>query len=150
MTVDPSSFSFNWQLVGGLKMRARVFSNHQTVPTVPIVLLHGLGVSSRYMLPTADRLATRYDVFVPELPGFGASDKPQHSLGIPALADLLSMWLEAVGIPQAVFLGNSLRLPSDRRSDRAISVSSTFGNSGRANRRQRGAHHAPPALAWLL
>ena len=108
MKVDPSSFSFNWQLVSGLKMRARVFSNHQTGPTVPIVLLHGLGVSSRYMLPTADRLARRYEVFVPELPGFGASDKPPRALGIPALADLLSMWLEAVGITQAVFLGNSL------------------------------------------
>ena len=39
---------------------------------LPIVLVHGLSVSSRYMVPVARRLAPHRDVYAPDLPGFAA------------------------------------------------------------------------------
>jgi pimeloyl-ACP methyl ester carboxylesterase len=41
-----------------------------------IVLVHGLGLSGRYMLPLAARLAADHQVFLPDLPGFGDSSHP--------------------------------------------------------------------------
>ena len=46
----------------------------------PVVLVHGFGVSGRYMLPLAEALARWFSVFVPELPGNGRSEKPPTPL----------------------------------------------------------------------
>ncbi len=43
----------------------------------PIVLVHGLGMSGDYFMPTAERLASKgAAVYVPDLPGHGKSDTP--------------------------------------------------------------------------
>jgi len=60
------------------------------------------------MLPTFVRLAPNFNVWAPELPGFGKSDKPVHVLDIHELADVLAAWFQVIEIPSAVFLGNSL------------------------------------------
>jgi pimeloyl-ACP methyl ester carboxylesterase len=73
-----------------------------------IVLVHGLGVSSRYMLPIAEHLARDFQVYAPDLPGFGLSDKPEHALTIRELADALAGWIDAIGLRRAAFVGNSL------------------------------------------
>jgi 2-hydroxy-6-oxonona-2,4-dienedioate hydrolase len=72
-----------------------------------VVLVHGIGVSSRYMLPTAVRLAPACRVWVPDLPGFGRSGKPSHVLGVDELADALAAWMQAIGLPRATLVGNS-------------------------------------------
>ena len=41
-----------------------------------IVLVHGFGVSGRYMLPLAAYLAVDHPVFLRDLPGFGDSSHP--------------------------------------------------------------------------
>jgi 2-hydroxy-6-oxonona-2,4-dienedioate hydrolase len=97
-----------WHTVGGWKLFTQVFPAPAQRSAIPIVLVHGLGVSGRYMLPLAERLATSNSVFVPDLPGFGRSDKPPRALSVGALSDLLAGWLEEVGIEQASFLGNSM------------------------------------------
>lgn len=74
----------------------------------PVVLVHGLGVSSRYLLPTARELAPLFPVFAPDLPGFGASDRPNHALNVEELADTLAAWMDAVGLEHAALLGNSM------------------------------------------
>ena len=51
-----------------------------------IVLVHGLGLSCRYMLPTAQALLGDYHLLVPDLPGFGDSTKPDRVLTIDELA----------------------------------------------------------------
>jgi 2-hydroxy-6-oxonona-2,4-dienedioate hydrolase len=96
-----------WPQVRGLRIRTR---SSTTAPrsTQPIVLIHGLGVSADYMLPTLVRLAMDFKVLAPELPGFGKSDKPSHVLDIRELADVLAEWVRAMDIPSAVFLGNSM------------------------------------------
>jgi pimeloyl-ACP methyl ester carboxylesterase len=49
-------------------------------------VVHGLVVSSRYIVPTAERLAPHYQVFVPNLPGFGRSKSPPRVLDVAGLS----------------------------------------------------------------
>jgi pimeloyl-ACP methyl ester carboxylesterase len=79
---------------------------NSTLP--PIVLVHGLSVSSRYLQPTARALAAHTAVYSPDLPSHGYSDHAYQPLDIPGLADALAAWCRAVGLERAVFLGNSL------------------------------------------
>jgi pimeloyl-ACP methyl ester carboxylesterase len=73
-----------------------------------VVLVHGLTVSGNYLLPTAAKLLANFTVYVPDLPGFGASDKPRRVLDIPELAESLRAWMDAVGLERAYLLGNSM------------------------------------------
>jgi 2-hydroxy-6-oxonona-2,4-dienedioate hydrolase len=86
----------------------RASTNPPDERQAPVVLVHGLGVSSRYMIPTAWRLAPHRQVYAPDLPGFGRSQGRGHPLNIEELAQALFGWMEAVGLPRAVLLGNSI------------------------------------------
>jgi 2-hydroxy-6-oxonona-2,4-dienedioate hydrolase len=94
-----------WTRVDGRAMFARVF---RAAGAERMVLVHGLGVSGRYMLPTARRLAAKYTVYVPDLPGWGRSEKPPHALTIPQAADALATWMDQMGLAGACLVGNSL------------------------------------------
>lgn len=72
-----------------------------------VILVHGMVVSSRYMVPSAERLAKLCSVFAVDLPGYGKSYKPQHILALPELADALAHWMDLVGIAHAHLVGNS-------------------------------------------
>lgn len=72
-----------------------------------MVLVHGLIVSGRYMVPTAELLATHYRIFAPDLPGFGKSEKPPHVLDVAGLSDSLAAWIGEVGLDRAALVGNS-------------------------------------------
>jgi 2-hydroxy-6-oxonona-2,4-dienedioate hydrolase len=74
----------------------------------PVVLVHGLGVSGRYMLPLAQSLAERWSVLAPDLPGYGRSQKPPAPLGISELASALAGCLDALGLERAAFVANSM------------------------------------------
>ena len=95
-----------WTEVDGARIHSRV-SRRAAVQFPPVVLVHGIGVSGRYLLPTAVRLAASVSVYVPDLPGFGLSTKPAHVLSVPELADALAAWMAAVPIRRATLLGNS-------------------------------------------
>ena len=97
-----------WTIVNGLSIYARVSVNPVPVESSAIVMVHGLVVSSRYMVPTAIRLAPYYHVYALDLPGFGKSDKPPRVLNITELSDVLAGWMQAIGLKQATLLGNSL------------------------------------------
>jgi 2-hydroxy-6-oxonona-2,4-dienedioate hydrolase len=58
--------------------------------TRSVVLVHGLGVSHRYLVPTARALAPEFQVHAPDLPGFGLSEKPSRVLQLSELADALA------------------------------------------------------------
>jgi 2-hydroxy-6-oxonona-2,4-dienedioate hydrolase len=78
------------------------------VSETPMVLVHGLGVSGRYLLRLGERLAPRRMVLVPDLPGFGKSDTPSHALSVPELAETLAAWLDTLGLTSVCLLGNSM------------------------------------------
>jgi 2-hydroxy-6-oxonona-2,4-dienedioate hydrolase len=94
--------------VDGCELFMRFASSPGHAGLLPIVLVHGLSVSSRYMVPVGRRLAPQRDLYAPDLPGFGLSEKPTRPLTIPELADALLAWMDAVGIGRAVMLGNSM------------------------------------------
>jgi pimeloyl-ACP methyl ester carboxylesterase len=73
----------------------------------PLVLVHGLGLSGRYMLPVAEALARHHPVYLPDLPGFGDSAKPDRALDVPGLAEALAGWIRAAGLEPVALLGNS-------------------------------------------
>ena len=97
-----------WTIVHGLSIHARVSVNPVPAEAPAIIMVHGLVVSSRYMIPTALQLAPYYHIYALDLPGFGKSDKPSHVLNITELADFLADWMQAIGLKQATLLGNSL------------------------------------------
>jgi len=75
----------------------------------PVILLHGLGASSyswRYALP---ELSKHYEVFAPDLPGFGRTDKPfDFDYSIHGLHTWVLKFMDHLGIKSARFAGNSM------------------------------------------
>jgi 2-hydroxy-6-oxonona-2,4-dienedioate hydrolase len=97
----------SWAQVNGLKMHARVGADPLPPDAPTVILVHGMVVASRYLEPTAERLATFCRVYVPDLPGYGRSDSPRALLTVSELADALAAWMNAVGLTQAALMGNS-------------------------------------------
>ena len=95
-------------LVGGTTVSCR----RSTVGGgVPIVHIHGFAIAGGYLMPTARVLARRWVNVVPDLPGYGRSQRRDHALGIPELAEALIGVLDTLGIDRAVLLGNSMGCP---------------------------------------
>ena len=102
---------------------------------VPIVHLHGFGISGAYLMPTARALAGRWVNVVPDLPGYGHSQRREHVLDISALAEAVVAVLDTLAIEKAVLLGNSMGCPvslevahaAPERVDRLVLVSPAGG-----------------------
>jgi pimeloyl-ACP methyl ester carboxylesterase len=99
-----------WTVIDGRRVYGRVSAPDadEDVEPPPVVLVHGLSVSSRYLMPAARALAPFRRVYVPDLPGFGYSQKPRRVHDLPGLADALAVWTRAMGLEHAVFIGHSL------------------------------------------
>src|SRR5215203_444792 len=97
----------SWVRVGGLPVHARVSVDFSPTGSLPVVLVHGIGVASRFMVPITEVLAPYHRIFAPDLPGFGESAKPAHVLNVVELTDALADWTRAIGVGNAAFLGNS-------------------------------------------
>lgn len=93
--------------MGGLRVHARASGGPPPEGCPAVILVHGLVVSSRYMVPTLKRLAPHHRVYAPDLPGFGKSDKPPHALNVTELSNSLSAWMREVGLERAALVGNS-------------------------------------------
>ena len=78
---------------------------------VPIVHVHGFGISGTYLMPTARLLTDRAANVVPDLPGYGRSEDSASTLGIPALAHTLLEILDELGFEKVVLVGNSMGCP---------------------------------------
>jgi pimeloyl-ACP methyl ester carboxylesterase len=143
--------------VGGVRVHA-----HSGGEGPPVVLVHGYGVSSRYMLPLARILASGCSVFAPDLPGHGRSGPPAAPLGIGSLADALGGWLDVAGLERPAFVANSMgcqivtdlavRLPE--RVGPMVLVGPTIDPGRRRRRHQifgalRDSAHEPALLVAL-
>ena len=99
-------FQSGWRTVRGTATHDRC-SVSAPRATTPLVLLHGLAVSHRYMMPLALRLAGHHRVHVVDMPGFGLSGDPGRVLDVTEHADHLAEWLEATDLSPVAVLGNS-------------------------------------------
>ena len=82
MSEPGKSLESRWTKVGRLLIHSKVATNSSNPLLSPIILVHGLGVSSRYMRPLAELLAAERSVYMIDLPGFGRSEKPRRALNI--------------------------------------------------------------------
>jgi pimeloyl-ACP methyl ester carboxylesterase len=74
----------------------------------PYVLVHGIGVSSRYFHPSAAQLAKYGTVYLVDLPGFGSAPNPRRDVTIADHAGVLARHLEAAGIANPILVGHSM------------------------------------------
>lgn len=97
-----------------LRMRSRPFGEmsvhyRELGDGPPLLLVHGLMTSSYSFRYVFARLAERYRVIAPDLPGAGRSDKPRaRSYGAEALAEWLGELQRELGVEGCLAIGNSL------------------------------------------
>jgi len=152
-----------WTVVDGRPMYARVSAEPAPTGAPPLVLVHGLIVSSRYMVPTAQRLAPYYRVCVPDMPGYGRSVDPPQVLNVAELGRALARWLDAAGITRCVLLANSfgcqvaaeLAVRQPERVERLILAGPTVDPHAHGAFRQivhwlRDVPREPPSMALVL
>lgn len=108
MNMRRGRLTSRWTHEDAGRMYTRVSIDGGVDDQTSIWCVHGLSVSSRYMVPTARLLAPYRRVYAPDLPGFGRSAKPRIVLDVPALADALVRRMDAFGVNKAVMLGNSM------------------------------------------
>lgn len=101
----------------GLTMYSRVSADGGPADAPVIVLVHGPGLSGRYMVPTARELAGYFHVYVPDMLGYGESGDPGAALGIPQLAGWLDAWMGAVGLTRARDRGSGLTVEGELSPD---------------------------------
>jgi pimeloyl-ACP methyl ester carboxylesterase len=74
------------------------------------VLVHGIGVSSRYFQPVAAELAKRGEVYLVDLPGYGSAPKPRRGreVSIADHAGVLAEVLRESELVDLVLVGHSM------------------------------------------
>ncbi|WP_225753585.1 alpha/beta fold hydrolase [Actinotalea sp. Marseille-Q4924] len=74
-----------------------------------VVLVHGIGVSSRYFGPLERDLSRSVRVVAPDLPGFGRSRIPDEpALTVVEHAEVLAALIEELGLDRPVVVGHSM------------------------------------------
>ena len=151
-----------WTTIDGID----VFYRESPVPPpgAPVMMhVHGFGLSGRYLLPTAERLADDFHTLVPDLPGFGRSGKAADALDVPDLAHAAARFLDDRGIERATLVGNSMGCPVicefayhyPERLERAVLVSPAGGIFNQPLRRamrqiSRDGTREPPQLMRVV
>lgn len=72
------------------------------------VLLHGIGMSHRYFRRLQIVLAGHGDTHSIDLPGFGATPRPDRQLSIADYADVIAASLQKMGASRVVVVGHSM------------------------------------------
>jgi pimeloyl-ACP methyl ester carboxylesterase len=75
-----------------------------------IVLLHGYAETSRMWRPLMTKLAARYTVIAPDLPGIGGSDVPTDGLDMARAGARVHALVKGLGIQTAVVVGHDIGL----------------------------------------
>ncbi|MDQ1555960.1 MAG: hypothetical protein QOI02_962 [Actinomycetota bacterium] len=110
------------------------------------VLVHGIGVSSRYFHPLAAELAKLGQVWLVDLPGYGSAPDPHRDVTIADHAATLGAFLADRGIPNPVLVGHSMgtqvvsRLAVDapQTTDRVVLIAPTMDPEARTFPRAAG------------
>lgn len=104
------------------RFRGTVFVTHREVhehltvavtrlagpPGPAFVLVHGIGVSSRYYRPLALELRTHGSVYLVDLPGYGAAPDPRVEVTLDGHADALASLLRTIETEETVLVGHSM------------------------------------------
>lgn len=126
------------------------------------VLVHGIGVSSRYFHPLAAELARTGRVFLVDLPGYGSAPDPRRDVSLADHADVLAGFLRRLEVPDPVIVGHSwgaqvVSMLAQRHPDvprTVVLLSPTLEPSARSAWRAiahllHDATREPPAVFWI-
>ena len=72
-----------------------------------LVLLHGLGASAERWMLVADTLSKHFRVIIPDIIGFGYSDKPTVEYTREFFIEFFKGFLEGLNITQPILVGSS-------------------------------------------
>jgi len=100
---DPPGTELRYRTVHGYRRAYRM-----TGGGPPLLLLHGIGDSSKGWLPLIPALAERYTVIAPDLLGHGGSAKPRADYSVAAYANGMRDLLDVLGIERVTLVGHSL------------------------------------------
>lgn len=89
-------------------VRATLVASSARVTAPPLVLVPGLGVTHRYLMPFAQCIAAERRCYALDLPGFGTWRKPDRPLCAADYAELVAAWMDEMGLARAALLGNSV------------------------------------------
>src|SRR2546430_2472792 len=89
------------------KVRGVAIKLHRAGRGPTVLFLHGPGGGPQW-LPVFEALAERYELLVPEHPGFGGSDDPPWIHSMPDLAMFYLDLVEEMGLDRIHLIGNSL------------------------------------------
>ncbi len=84
------------------------FPGPEQVAARSYVLVHGIGVSSRYFHPLAAELSRTGRVFLVDLPGYGAAPNPRRDVTLADHAAVLAGFLREVDLRTPVIVGHSM------------------------------------------
>ncbi|MCU1547854.1 MAG: alpha/beta hydrolase [Arthrobacter sp.] len=106
--LNPAAYELE---VGG--NRGHVFfsrcSPEGSVPAAPaVVLIHGIGASHRYLRRLHRLLSGSVDTYSIDLPGFGATPRPEHTLSVADHATYILGAMEQLGVLEFVIVGHSM------------------------------------------
>jgi len=131
-------------------------------PPRSYLLVHGIGVSSRYFRPLAVELAKTGAVYLIDLPGYGAAPDPRRDVTLADHADVLASFLRETNLVNPVIVGHSmgtqivslLAAQHPNVTDRIVVMAPTMEPRGRTAARAIGrllhdATREPPIVFWI-
>ena len=132
--VGPASFFTSRRAFDDLTVVVKRFPRIADGDGPAFVLVHGIGVSSRYYHPAAAELAKVGAVYLVDLPGYGAAPDPRRDVSIADHAAVLARVLEDSGLVNPVLVGHSmgaqvvsrLAVDSPRVTDRIVLLAPTM------------------------
>jgi len=150
----------------GLTMLVRRYARGEgsdTASPLTFLLVHGIGVSPDYFSRLSEQLRPHGIVYAVELPGFGATPRPDRALGIEDFAALLIAFSEVWNLDNPVLVGHSMgtqivtemavRKPA--LSDRVVLMGSVVDPQaptpfGQGFRLFRDMLVEPPSANWIV
>jgi len=93
--------------VHGNKIRYLDYDNFSSKKSENLVLLHGIGASAERWSNVIPFLSKHFRTIVPDIIGFGYSDKPTVEYNIPFFVKFLEDFLNSLGVKKASIGGSS-------------------------------------------
>ena len=160
--MNPRNFGDDWTTISGGTLYSRVWS--PGTKACPVVLLiPGMGLSGRYMVPLAEQLSPENRVHALDLPGYGKSFKPPDVLDLTETADALAEWMDAKNFTRADLIGHSFgsqiavefALRHAERADRLVFLAPTVDPAARSLGKQLwrqviNSTREPASLGWIV
>lgn len=95
-------------MIDGQAVRIHENAGDPPASASTFVLVHGVGMSHRYLAPLHDALAITDRVISIDLPGFGGLPKPSTDLTVEEMGGVLARTVEALDIDDVVLVGHSM------------------------------------------